>query len=232
DPTPRRGQNPEDRPGRAFRVDKTPTRILDDAAISEILKIPGVAYVEPDIGFTAYIRCNGKVFSQMVAGASVPNASSRFKTFSAGQMISRADADDAVVSEGFVEACGYAKPAEAVGQTIEFLTTRGESQNGAKDETRKDTANNDDTGMTFFGLPLGEDEAGPPNTVSARSFRIAGVLGQEKREGPAQGGPMGLMFNANLYVPLPAASDWVKNHRNPMSEVALALARQSGQLGH
>src|ERR1043166_7697039 len=57
-----------------------------------------------------------------------------------------------------------------------------------------------------------------------------GVLGQEKREGAAQGGPVGLLFNASLYVPLSAAHDWLLKHRNPMGEVALALARQSGQL--
>src|SRR2546425_11398409 len=124
DPKSRRDENPGERRGPAFRTDKTPTRILDDTAVAEIEKIPGVAYVEPDIGFTAYVRCNGKVFPQSVSGASVPNASSRFKTFAAGQMIGRAEADEAVVSEVFVETCGYAKAADAVGQTIEFLATR------------------------------------------------------------------------------------------------------------
>jgi len=223
----RRDENPGDRRGPAFRADKTPTRILDDAAVAEIQKIPGVSYVEPDIGFTAYIRCNGKVFPQSISGASVPNASSRFKTFAAGQMISRADADEAVVSDVFAETCGYSKPADAVGQTIEFLTTRTDKE-GSENKTE---SSGEDTGMSFFGLPLGENTgAPPPNTVAARTFRIAGVLGQEKREGAAQGGPIGLSFNASVYVPLAAAHDWLTKHRNPMGEVALALARQSGQL--
>ena len=226
----RRDENPGDRRGPAFRPDKAPTRILDDAAVAEIQKIPGVSYVEPDIGFTVYVRCNGKVFPQSVSGASVPNASSRFKTFAAGQMISRADADEAVVSDVFVETCGYAKAADAVGQTIEFLTTRNDKspQAGAEKKTQP---NDEGAGMSFFGLPLEENnETAPSNTITARTFRIAGVLGQEKREGVAQGGPVGLMFNASLYVPLPAAYDWLLKHRNPMGEVALALARQSGQL--
>lgn len=224
DPKLRRDENPGDRRGPAFRSDKAPTRILDDAAVAEIQKLPGVAYVEPDIGFTAYVRCNGKVAPQSVSGASVPNLSSRFKTFAAGQMISRADADEAVVSEVFVETCGYAKPADAVGQTIEFLTTR-------TDNTSKSKADNEDSGLSFFGLPLEDSGAAPANTIAARTFRIAGVLGQEKREGAAQGGPIGLSFNASIYIPLPAAHDWISKHRNPMGEVALALARQSGQLG-
>jgi len=33
-----------------------------------------------------------------------------------------------------------------------------------------------------------------------------------------------------MYVPLPIAREWSVKHRNPMSEVALALARQSGEL--
>lgn len=236
DPKLRRDESPGDRRGPAFRGDKAPTRILDDAGIAEISKIPGVAYVEPDIAFTVYLRCNGKVFPQTVAGASIPNASSRFKIFAAGQMMSRADADEAVVDEVFVETCGYAKPADAVGQKIEFLSTRTEKTEGGDQAKQGDAKNQesaeDENGLSFFGLPLEDDkETGPANAVAARTLRIAGVLGKEKREGAAQGGPVGLMFNASVYVPLPAAHDWVKKHRNPMGEVALALARQSGQLG-
>lgn len=232
DPKLKRDENPGDRRGPAFRADKAPTRILDDAAIAEIQKIPGVAYVEPDIGFTVYIRCNEKVFPQTVAAASVPNYSSRFRTFAAGQMISRPEADEAVVSEVLVETCGFAKAEDAVGKTIDFLTTRSEQDNSpdGKDQANKSEAN-EAGGFSFFGLPLGDEDSGPANAITARTFRIAGVLGQEKREGAGQGGPVGLMFNAHLYVPLPAARDWARQHRNPMGDVALALARQSGQLG-
>ena len=223
----RRDENPGERRGPAFRTDKAPTRILDDAAIAEIQKIPGVVYVEPDIGFTAYVRCNGKVFPQTVAGASVPNYSSRFKTFAAGQMISSPSADEAIVSDVLTETCGYAKPEDAVGQTIEFLTTRSDQ----KDSAKKDEAADDEGGVGFFGLPLGdENEKAPANAVAARTFKISGILGQEKREGAAQGGPVGLAFNASIYIPLAAAREWSRKHTNPMSEVALALARQSGQL--
>src|SRR4051812_5171308 len=230
DPKLRRDDNPGDRRGPAFRSDKTPTRILDDAALAEILKIPGVAYVEPDISFSVYIRCNGKVFPQTVAGASVPSASSRFKVFAAGQMISRNDADETVVSDVLTETCGFAKPEDAVGKSIDFLTTRGDQKDSDGKEKAK-TDEQQDEGLSFFGLPLDDESKGPPNSITARTFRIAGVLGEEKREGAGQGGPMGLLFNAQMYVPVSAASDWIKKHRNPMGEVAFALARQSGQLG-
>src|SRR3977135_4094818 len=55
----RRGENPNDRRGPSFRPDKEPTRILDDAAIAEISKIPGVLYVEPALTLVTYVRVNG-----------------------------------------------------------------------------------------------------------------------------------------------------------------------------
>src|SRR5574341_416105 len=229
-PQLRRDENPGDRRGPAFRSDKPATRILDDTALAEIQKIPGVAYVEPDIGFVAYVRCNGHVAPQNISGASVPNASSRFKTFAAGKMISSAETDEAVIDDVVAETCGYATPAEAIGQTIELLTTRGESDQ--QNQSKKDEADksNEDAGLSFFRLPLEENDNAPANAIAARTLRIAGVLGREKRDGAAQGGPRGLMLNAGIYVPLPVARDWTAKHRNPMSEVALALARQSGQL--
>src|SRR5258708_730415 len=154
DPKSRRDEPPGDRRGPAFRSDKAPTRILDDAALSEIAKIPGAAYVEPDIGFTTYVRCNGHVLPQSVNGAMVPNESSRFKTFQAGQMISRPDADEAVVSDVLTETCGFANPGDAIGKTIEFLTTEKEGSKTAA--AKKDADTNDEGGVSFFVLPLYE----------------------------------------------------------------------------
>ena len=225
-----RDDNPGDRRGPAFRGNKAPTRILDDAALADIQKIPGVAYIEPDINFNVYVRCNGRVAPQSVSGASVPNLSSRFKIFAAGKMLSSTSAEEAVIDDVVVETCGFAKPEDAIGQTIELLTTRGEmnEQNkSAKDEAEK---SEDDGGFSFFGLPLEENDRPPSNAVSGKTLKIAGVLGRDKREGAAQGGNPGLMLGAGVYVPLPIARDWQRKHRNPMNEVALALAKQSGQL--
>jgi len=232
DPKLTRDENPGERRGPGFRPDKSPTRTLDDAALAEIAKIPGVAYVEPDIGFTTYVRCNGRVIPQSVNGAMVPNESSRFKIFQAGQMISRPDADEAVVSDVLIETCGFAKPADAIGKTIEFLTTEKEKEEGQAAAPKKDANPEDVGGVSFFGLPLeeGNNNASAHNVVG-RTFRIAGVMGNEKREGAAQGGPIGLMPSAQIYIPVTAAREWAAKHRNPMGEVALALARQSGQLG-
>ena len=139
DPKLRRDENPGDRRGPAFRTNEAPSRILDDAAIAEIQKIPGVAYVEPDISFTVYVRCNGRVAPQTVAAASVPNSSSRFKVFAAGKMLSSTNSDEAVIDDVVAETCGFAKPADAIGQTVELLTTRGElgEKKSDEDEAKK-----------------------------------------------------------------------------------------------
>src|SRR3981081_2402085 len=72
----RRGDNPNDRRGPSFKPDKEPRRLLEDAAIAEISKIPGVLYVEPSLTFVTYVRVNGHAQIESIAGASVPNASS------------------------------------------------------------------------------------------------------------------------------------------------------------
>src|SRR6267142_4983902 len=127
-----RARNPErnenERRDRRSRVDVQPTRTLDDAAIAEIAKIPGVAYVEPSLMVFTYVRVNGHSQIESIGGASVPNAGSRFKEFLAGKMISSPDADEAVVNETFARDFGFEKPADAIGKTIEFLAAPDSKQ--------------------------------------------------------------------------------------------------------
>ena len=214
----------ERRDGRA-RVDKAPSRLLDDNAIAEIAKISGVDYVEPTIGFTVYVRANGRVLTQYANGATVPNASSRFKEFVAGQMISGPDSYEAVITERCARTFGYENLPDAVGKTLEFLSPP--DQGG--DQKKKA----DDEVESFFGIPLGEEAPGESDSgqLVARTFRIAGVLKTEIKEGPEQGGLRGLMPGGGIYIPLHIAREWDLEHRTPMGEVALELARSSGKLG-
>ncbi|MBC8030359.1 MAG: ABC transporter permease [Pyrinomonadaceae bacterium] len=246
DPKLKRDENPGGPRGPGFRADQRPTRILDDAALAEIAAIPGVAYAEPDIGFTTFVRANGRVVPLTVNGVSVPNASSRFKNFLAGQMISRADADEAVIDDVSAETLGFKQPADAIGQTIEFLAPANEKNTSQKSDGQRSSDSSeseDEGGLNFFGIPLEDDSDIEPgsdankatsdglNQVVAHTFRISGVLNSKPKEGAGQGGRIGLMSGAAIYVPLRAARQWTIDHRNPMGEVALALARQSGQLG-
>ena len=225
------GRGDNERRGPRGRPDKPPTRILDDAAVAEISRIPGVAYVEPNINLLIYMRANGKVFSSTAAGATVPNASSRFQQFVAGRMIASDNVDEAVVSERFTRDFGFEKPADAVGKTVEFLAPEKEKSSNKSDSSQRAGAE-DEGPSNFFGIPLGDEQPGQKGpAIAIRAFHITGVLSTEIKEGPGQGGFRGLLPPASIYIPLPAAHEWSLEHRGPMSEVALALARGSGQLG-
>jgi ABC-type antimicrobial peptide transport system permease subunit len=152
----------------------------------------------------------------------VPNASSRFEKFLAGHMITSPDADEVVIKETFARDFGFEKPAEAIGKTIEFLAAPKESSQQKGEEAP----------ASFFGLPLEEEatEAGSGGLV-AKSFRIVGVLNAEVKDGAGQGGLRGLFPDARVYIPLAAARQWSIDHRGPMSQVTLALARESGKVG-
>jgi ABC-type antimicrobial peptide transport system permease subunit len=210
-----------------LKPDVEPTRILDDSAIAEISKIPGVAYVEPSLTIFTFVRANGHSQIESVGGASVPNAGSRFKEFRAGQMISSPEADEAVVNEAFVRDFGFEKPADAIGKTIEFLAAPNESSKESPEQKNAEAEL-----PSFFGLPLEEDKSTDAGTngLVAKTFRIVGVLNLEVKEGAGQGGLRGLFPGARIYIPLPAARQWSIEHRGPMSQVALALARESGSL--
>jgi len=210
------------RQDRSVRADRRPTRILDDAGIKEIAAISGVAYIEPNVNFPVYVRSNGRLLTQNVGGANIPNSATRFQHFAAGQMIGSPTADEAVVSERFVRDFGYEKPADAIGKTLELLAPPSGKNS---DEDEEESPN-------FFGIPLddpGLDESSPD--VESHTFRIAGVLGSEIKEGAGQGGMRGMMPGAGIYVPLQTARAWTTTHRGPMSQVALALARRGGSLG-
>src|SRR5918999_3589406 len=73
--------------------DYIPERQLDDQALEEIARIPGVIYVKPHINFSAYARANNRTLVETFRGAPVPDPSSRLKSFAAGRMIGSPDAD-------------------------------------------------------------------------------------------------------------------------------------------
>ncbi|HET9479575.1 MAG TPA: FtsX-like permease family protein, partial [Pyrinomonadaceae bacterium] len=155
----------------------------------------------------------------------IPNAATRFQHFAAGQMISSPTAEEAVVTERFIRDYGFEKAADAVGKTIELLAPASEKSDNQEQTEEEESPN-------FFGIPLddpGLDESAPG--LETRTFRIAGVLSTEIREGAGQGGMRGMMPSAGIYIPLSIAHDWTTKHRTPMSQVALALARRGGNLG-
>ncbi|HEX8138439.1 MAG TPA: FtsX-like permease family protein [Pyrinomonadaceae bacterium] len=199
---------------RNLKPDKAPERQLDDAAIAEIARLPGVAYVEPTIIFNVYVRSNGHARMQSIGGAVVPNPSSRFKEYAAGQMIAGPAADEAVVDEDFLRDFGYAQPEDAIGKTLDLLAPNKEKE---------------EESPSFFGLPLETEEAeAPTDGLAAKTLRIVGVLKKPDGNGPRF---RGMMPASDIYVPLQAARAWTLEHRDNLSQVALELARESGALG-
>lgn len=181
-----------------FVPDYIPERALDDRALEEIAQIPGVVYVKPHINFSAYARANNRTVMETFRGAPVPDPSTRLKTYTFGRMISSPDVDEVVVTQSFVRRFGYAKLADAVGQTVEIMDAPGD-----KDDTSK---------------------AKPDELVVARTYRIVGVLAED----PGGNRFRGLTAPSNIYVPLDAARSWKEEHPDPLSRVALRLARQNG----
>ncbi|HYX41966.1 MAG TPA: ABC transporter permease, partial [Pyrinomonadaceae bacterium] len=114
---------------RPQQSEQAPKRVLDDAALAEIARIPGVEAVEPTVEFTAYVRANGRTQPQSIGGALVPNPASRFKSYAAGQMLSGPTADEVVVDSRFISDFGFAKATDAIGQSVELLAPLGAERN-------------------------------------------------------------------------------------------------------
>lgn len=228
--------NAGNRRTRESRSEQAATRVLDDAALAEIARIPEVAYVEPSVFFPVYMRSNNRVLTQTVGGAMIPNASARFKNFVAGAMLDAANTDEAIVNEQWARDFNYAKPQDAIGKTLEFLAPPSTKKNNKQSAAEK---GEEDSSASFFGLPLEEDAPENKSEASgnlvARSFRIVGVVGKETKNDSSNnngggGGFRGFTQSANVYLPLPAAIAWKREHRNEMDEVALELARGKGAL--
>src|ERR1044072_324598 len=101
---------------RGARASEASARVLDDKAVDEIAKIPGVVSIEPNITFLVYVRANERALQRTVGGALVPTPATRFKEFVAGGMISAPSADEAIVDEDFVRDFGYENAQAALGQ--------------------------------------------------------------------------------------------------------------------
>ncbi len=233
-----------DESNRNNRRGKPSERSLDDAALEEIARIPGVAYVEPNLTFSAYVRANNRALQQQIGGARVPNAASRFQNFAAGRMLGEGAAGEAVVDENFLRAFDYKQAADVIGQEIQLLAPRGraderDSSERTNDRVRRNDddsqgAKEEDEGLSFFGLPLGDDDASDEQSenLAGQTFRIVGVLKDElsKEDGGGSRRFRGLMPPANIYISLAAGRSWAATNRGMMDEVALRLARESGAI--
>lgn len=200
------------RNGRSNRR-KPSDRILNDATIGEIRKLPLVTSVSPDIDFMTYVRFNNISRSERVEGTISPNPSSRFKEFVAGSMINPSETDAAIVSESFAHDYGFKEPAEIIGKQIELLAP----SMSAQENERRSTG--------FFGLPLVGSVEETNESPAKHSFRIVGVV---KNSESGSFGNFGR--GGSIFIPIKEALAWTRENRSPFSQLSLQLARQKGAL--
>jgi putative ABC transport system permease protein len=160
--------------GGEFVPDYVPERSLDDRALEEIARLPGVVYVRPHINFSAYARANNRTVMETFRGAPVPDPSTRLKSYAVGRMISSPEAGEVVVTQSFVRQFRYASPADAVGQTVEIMDAPAAGDGGD-------------------GRGAATDEL-----VAARTYRIVGVLAEE----PGGNRFRGLTAPSDIYLSL------------------------------
>src|SRR5215213_5117877 len=78
--------------------------------------------------------------------------------------------------------------------------------------------------VEIMDAPVDKEDVKPDELVVARTYRIVGVLAED----PGGNRFRGLTAPSNIYLPLDAARSWKEEHPDPLSRVALRLARQNG----
>jgi putative ABC transport system permease protein len=214
-------------------------RLLDDEAIAELEKIPGVKYAVPQINFSCYLRFENRTRRRTLGGAfanteRIPG----FKKFLAGQGFSSDDAEEIIVTEGFAE--GFTQPRRQIrrgpfaamekpeksdaerlaaaqpliGKEVMLLTLKG-----------SEVAPSSVFGIPLMNAPTQEDKS-PATKLDEKFdrhvFKIVGVLPNEQRGFNPFGG------TANLMVPVEQAKRFAETNEDTMSQIGEALVGDSG----
>ncbi len=216
-----------------------PRRLLDDEALAEIEKIPGVKYAVPQVNFSCYLRFANRTRRRSLSGAfadteRIPG----FKKFLAGQGFSGDDAPEIIVTEGFAE--GFLNPRRPTRRgpfAAMEKSDKSEAERAAtaqtllgKDLTLLTLKGSEGTASSIFGIPLmnppAEEEKAPATEFDQKFerhvFKIVGVLPNEQRNFNPFGG------TANLLVPIEQAKRFAETNQDTMSQMGEALVGDSG----
>ncbi|MBL8207015.1 MAG: ABC transporter permease [Blastocatellia bacterium] len=216
-----------------------PRRLLDDEAVTEIEKIPGVKYAVPQINVSCYLRFENRTRRRTLGGAlantdRIPG----FKKFLAGQSFSSDDAAEIIVTEGFAE--GFTQPRRTTRRGPFAALEKSEKSDEERAEAAKTLIGKEVTLLTLkgsevasssiFGIPL----MNPPTEEAKTSttdfdqkfdrhvFKIVGVLPNEQRSfNPFSGA-------ANILVPIEQAKRFAETNQDPMSQMGEALVGDAG----
>lgn len=238
EPSPTTGEPTANAPRR-------PRRILDDEALADIQRLPGIRFAAPIVSFSSYVRFNERTRFQNLAGASA-GADPRFRTFLAGQGFSSDDAGEAVVGEGFIRAYSPEAfrnrrnrrggpgpgggPFQALPEKSDEERAREAQAILGKELTVLSLPTQEGAAASIFGIPILTPGAMTPSAAGAPDdaryekhlFRIVGVL---KNEGGINFSPFG---NASFYIPLEQAKRLREANLSPMERMGGTLAGQTG----
>lgn len=234
-PTPAPNASPSPTP-----VPPIPRRLLDDEAVAEIEKIPGVKYAVPQVNVGCYLRFEGRTRRRNLEGAAAnPERIPGFKKFLAGQGFSSDEAEEVIVTEGFAEA--FTQPRRQVRRGPFAALEKPEKSDAERAEAAQKLIGKEVTLLTLkgsdagpasvFGIPLmappvAEDKAQPPAEFDQKFerhlFKIVGVLPNEQRGfNPFSGG-------ANILIPVEQAKRYAETNQSEMSQMGAALVGDSG----
>ena len=180
-PDPASG-DPDDRPRPAAPRPGRSGPALDDAAVAEIARIPGVRLAYPDINIPALIGLEGEEEFRLIRVVPAAVAASRAVQVKWGRAYASDDEKGVIVSRTLVRRLGAGDPAAAVGKTL-----------------RVKSVSLDFGRLVAFALGGARSGQGLPLAEGAYDFPIVGVSDIQ-----AFGGGPGLGSNDVLIPPGPA----------------------------
>jgi ABC-type antimicrobial peptide transport system permease subunit len=225
------------------------TRLIDDAAITELQSIKGVRYAVPNFTFGTYIQFEGRTRRAIIGGAPISiDYNPRFKNFLAGRHISNEEAQEAVVTERFISWV-QKRPSEAFAphrrrpkapfqnspsNKIDERRVRAAEEVIDKELVLLTIPDKESAPTSVFGIPLitalaGGAENSPEKTVNAtaegferRVYRIVGVLKTQ------DGFDINNFLYSDMFIPLAQAKQYREANRGPFEQMGEMLAGDTG----
>jgi ABC-type antimicrobial peptide transport system permease subunit len=225
------------------------TRLLDDAAITELQSINGVRYAVPNFTFGTYIQFDGRTRRAIIGGAPVSiEYNPRFKNFLAGHHITNDEAQEAIVTERFI-AWLRAKPSDAFDRRRRPKAPFQQMSPSNKIDERRIKAaqevigreiilltvpEKDSAPSSIFGIPLVNSLVGAgdspekiidgttPEGFERRVYQIVGVLKTQ------EGFDINNFLYSDMFIPLKQARQYHAANRNPMERMGEMLAGDTG----
>jgi putative ABC transport system permease protein len=195
-----------DRPGRTANSAGRSHAVLDDAAVAEISRIPGVRLVYPDVNFPAMVGLGEKEEFRLIQVVPAAIAASGALQIGWGKAYTEDNEEGVVVSQSLLRRLGKVEPGAAVGQKLRITSVSIDLGKLAS--------------LDLAALFSGQ---GFPVATESYDFPIVGVTSVS-----AFGGGPSPVQNEVLIPPGPAR----RIKRLPMTSIWDLFRMRDGQLGY